>query len=699
MINNKQIIIVSTCQEDWGGSEELWGRSIPYFLDFGYEIIVCKEKINAEHPEFVKLLEAGVTLHQLNPDQIDPITKNAETEFALFLHQQQPSIVIISQGINFDGLGMGYLCLEQKIPYVLLAQKAVNVFWPNHIDREDMKNVYINAEKSFFVSDHNLQLTEEQFGTRLTNAIVISNPVKVQRVPLQYPSTDNGYKLACIGRFLLIDKGQDILIRIMAKDKWKSRPLKVSFIGSGVDKVALIELARLLNVKNVEFLDNQDDIKEVWKSYHGLILPSRSEGTPLVLLEAMALGRVSIVSDAGGNADLIDESKSGFIGQPNEKDFEDAMEKAWEARDTWQEMGIMACEKIKNKIPLLPERDFAETICKLDTKSQLISVIIPTYNRAHIVEHAIISVLNQSHPYVQLIVADDGSIDDTDSLMTKYPQVTYLKLPHGGQAHARNEGLKHAKGVYMATLDSDDTWEPAFLETCLKIMEEHKLDFVFTNWMQDLTNGEFIDRFSICKVLEQTLNETSDNTIILDDLQLRKIYLGGCPSPSSSLLFRMSSLRSNWSSGLRIADDWCLLMDMIFTKPCKAGFTRDILWRKKVDGLNIYDGRDRYDLIRDLWTHDLEYLFCRFKVNFTNEEKKEMRQNLSYNYFQYSYFQLRHKKKLWLGVKYGAHSILANNRIIFQMFLRLKSKLERKINDSFLEKIRQLNVMLYGHLK
>lgn len=678
MKNNKQIIIVSTCQEDWGGSEELWARAIPYLLDFDYNIIICKDKINAKHPEFIKLIEKGVTLHQLNPLQTAPIAQNSETALGELLQYQQPDIVIISQGINFDGLGMGYVCLQERIPYVLLAQKAVDTFWPYHIDRVGMRNVYINAEKAFFVSEHNLQLTEEQFGIRLNNAAVISNPVKVQRIPLHYPDTDNGYKLACIGRFFLIDKGQDILIRIMAKDKWKSRPLKVSFIGSGIDKKALIELAQLLNVENVEFLNSQDDIEEVWKSYHGLILPSRFEGTPLVLLEAMALGRVSIVSNAGGNADLIDEGKSGFIGQPNEIDFENAMEKAWQARDNWQQMGIAACENIKDKIPVLPERDFAEAVHKLANKhSQLISVIIPTYNRAHIVEHAIISVLNQSYPHVQLIVADDGSIDDTDSLMTKYPQVTYLKLAHGGQANARNEGLRHAKGVYMATLDSDDTWEPTFLEVCLNIMEQHKLDFVFTNWMQDLTNGEFIDRFSICTVLESTLNATTDNTIILQNEQLRKIYLSGCPSPSSSLLFRRSSLQSNWSSGLKIADDWCLLMDIVFTKVSKAGFTRDILWRKKVDGLNIYDGRDRYDLIRDLWTHDLEFLFYRFKSYFTVEEKKEIRKNLSYNYLQYSYYQLRHKKKLWLGIKYGTHAVLANNRVILQMFLGLKLKLKK----------------------
>src|SRR6187402_640561 len=192
MRNNKQIIIVSTCQEDWGGSEELWAKAIPYLLNFDYDIIICKDKINAEHPEFIKLLEKGVTLYQLNPDQIAPIAKNAEIELGELLRRQPPSFVIVSQGINFEGLAMGYACLLEHIPYVLISQKAVDTFWPYNVDREGMRNVYINAKKAFFVSKNNLKLTEEQFGTRLHNAAVISNPIKVQRIALKYPQTNNG---------------------------------------------------------------------------------------------------------------------------------------------------------------------------------------------------------------------------------------------------------------------------------------------------------------------------------------------------------------------------------------------------------------------------------------------------------------------------------------------------------------------------
>lgn len=679
MNKKKQLLIVSTCKEDWGGSEELWARSIPHFADLGYGITVCKEQINLNHKEYIKLADNGVTLHQLNNENIND-QKETENRLAEYLRSNAVSMVIISQGINFDGLGIGYVCLRENIPYVLIAQKAVETFWPYYPDRVAMRNVYLNAKKAFFVSRHNLKLTEEQFGVKFNHAAIISNPVKTARQPLPYPNTQKGYRLACIGRFLLIDKGQDILIRIMAQEKWKARPVKVSFIGAGIDQPALMELAQFLQADNVEFITPQQNIENVWENYHALVLPSRFEGTPLVLLEAMALGRTAIVSDAGGNAELITNNETGFIGQPTVADFEQALEQAWQARENWETMGQAACQTIKNTIPDMPERDFALAVDEvLKTDIPLVSVIIPTYNRFHIVEAAIKSVLGQTYPLIQLIVADDGSSDQTEALMSKYPEVTYLKLPHGGQAQARNEGLRHATGTYVATLDSDDTWEPSFVQKCVSLIDAHNLDFVFTNWMQDIANGESIDRFSMCKVLEETLQKHPENTIILEYEQLRKIYLKGCPSPSSSLLFRRSSLKSNWSSGLRIADDWCLLMDIIYTKPCRAAFTRDILWAKKVDGMNIYDGRDHYDLVRDLWTHDLEFLFDRFKSSFSKDEKKQMRLELSKHYLQYAYHQLVHKKNYVVSLKYSTSAFLANNLIALQAFVGAKLKVKKAI--------------------
>ena len=376
MIEQKNgIAIITTCPEDWGGSEELWARTIPYLQAEGYGIVVYKHRLNKEHTEFAKLSRMGVILKELTLPLVLSIYKKIhkrfkktsgpnynETRLSYLLNKNETKLVIISQADNFDGLYLAKICLRKNIPYVMIAQKAIDHLWPPLKERMDMRNIYRHAVKAYFVSRHNKRLTEEQFGTKFTNAEVISNPVTIPREIIPMPETGNGYRLACIGRYFLLDKGQDILIRIMAMEKWKGRPLTISFIGTGDDKESLMEMAALLKVNNVEFLDRVDDIPGLWKNYHGLVLSSRNEGTPLVLLEAMACGRVGIVSTAGGNPDLITDGFNGFIGLANANDFDEVMERAWTVREKWPEIGKNAFNFIEHKIAYRPEEVFAASI-------------------------------------------------------------------------------------------------------------------------------------------------------------------------------------------------------------------------------------------------------------------------------------------------------------------------------------------------
>jgi len=225
-----------------------------------------------------------------------------------------------------------------------------------------MKRTLLGAKKCFFVSKHNQNLTEEQFGMRMDNGGIVLNPVKAEVKPLPYPNTDNGFKLACVGRLFVIDKGQDILLRILAHDKWRNREVSVTFFGSGPDKQGLIEMAALLDVTCVTFSDFTSDMNEIWSSHHALILPSRSEGLPLTVIEAMALGRVVIGTNAGGTNEIVKEGVTGFLGDASEKDFSEAMEIAWKRRNDWELMGKHASSHIATTIPCHPETEFANVI-------------------------------------------------------------------------------------------------------------------------------------------------------------------------------------------------------------------------------------------------------------------------------------------------------------------------------------------------
>lgn len=94
----------------------------------------------------------------------------------------------------------------------------------------------------------------------------------------------------------------------------------------------------------------------------------------------------------------------------------------------------------------------------------LFSVVIPTWNRARSVGHAILSALAQTRPPVEVVVVDDGSADDTGAVVNAFGGVVrYVRQENGGAASARNRGVRECVSPWVAFLDSDDTWDAGHL--------------------------------------------------------------------------------------------------------------------------------------------------------------------------------------------------------------------------------------------
>ena len=96
----------------------------------------------------------------------------------------------------------------------------------------------------------------------------------------------------------------------------------------------------------------------------------------------------------------------------------------------------------------------------------LVSVVLPTFNRAHLVGRAIASVLAQTAEDLELLVVDDGSIDGTADVLAavRDPRIHRLRLDvNGGVSRARNAAIAVARGRWVAFLDDDNEWAPAYL--------------------------------------------------------------------------------------------------------------------------------------------------------------------------------------------------------------------------------------------
>jgi len=125
-----------------------------------------------------------------------------------------------------------------------------------------------------------------------------------------------------------------------------------------------------------------------------------------------------------------------------------------------------------------------------------VSVIIPTYNRAHLVGRAIQSVLDQTYQDFELIVVDDGSTDNTEEIVRRFDdeRIRYIRLNEnsGSPAAPTNTGIKTARGEYIAVQDSDDEWLPGKLDKQMKVFENvsPKVGIVYTDMWRVREDGK-----------------------------------------------------------------------------------------------------------------------------------------------------------------------------------------------------------------
>jgi glycosyltransferase involved in cell wall biosynthesis len=185
-------------------------------------------------------------------------------------------------------------------------------------------------------------------------------------------------------------------------------------------------------------------------------------------------------------------------------------------------------------------------------KKPTVSVIIPTYNRAHLIGRAIQSVLNQTYPDFELIIVDDASTDHTENVIKEFLQkdkrISYLKHDKnkGGSA-ARNTGIKTSKGEYIAFLDSDDEWLQGKLEKQTRFFLDKSIDvaLVYTGSLKINGNLEKISTKIIHK----------KKGWIFKDLLLKY-----CIGPTSSIMIRQKCLKDVglFDEDLPSCHDWDL---------------------------------------------------------------------------------------------------------------------------------------------
>lgn len=376
-----RIAFISSNSLGWGGSEELWSAAAAELAADGHRVAVMKPGLGKAEPRVERLKGLGCRITDLRrlplvPDRLVALLVRFSWLFEyavralrlrVALRTFRPQLIVLSQGGNADGLFYAKRILRLGTPYVLIVQKVAEMYWPADQELADLRRVYAGARSCLFVSEHNLRLHQEQLGLKLPNAEVVRNPFLVPwDGPGQWPAEDEGLRLACVGRLYPREKGQDILLKVLARDRWRGRPVRLSLFGAGAHLEGLKATADYLGLTNVTFAGHTSDVAAIWRDHHALVLPSHCEGLPLALVEAMLSARVPIVTDVAGHAEVVTDGVTGFLAAAaTANHFDEALERAWQRRSEWREIGEAAARHARELVPPRPQRVLADKLAAL----------------------------------------------------------------------------------------------------------------------------------------------------------------------------------------------------------------------------------------------------------------------------------------------------------------------------------------------
>jgi glycosyltransferase involved in cell wall biosynthesis len=377
----KFVFVSAMTGAPWGGSEELWSQAACRLRQEGHAVVASVPRWPQLSPKVLALREKGIELI-LQPDPLirwpvkllRKVKERAGFDVSDFkwLPEQKADLIVISQGCNWDGLDWMKFCTDSHLPFASIIQSNSEMYWPNDEKGAEMARVYRAARKVFCVSRHNLELLYRQIGQTLENAEVVWNPFNVPAAqPPDWPKENGMWKLACVARLEPVAKGQDILLELLSQAKWRERPLEVNFYGAGACEQNLKKLTARWQLQNVKFRGHAADVQNIWKENHLLILPSRLEGLPLALVEAMWCARPALVTDVGGNAEICVDGETGFVAAaPSIALLDQAMETAWNRRPDWESMGKAGRTRAEKLVPRDAIGDFCQYLLRSAELSQ-----------------------------------------------------------------------------------------------------------------------------------------------------------------------------------------------------------------------------------------------------------------------------------------------------------------------------------------
>ena len=198
----------------------------------------------------------------------------------------------------------------------------------------------------------------------------------------------------------------------------------------------------------------------------------------------------------------------------------------------------------------------------------MVSVVIPNYNHAKFLPHAIDSILNQTYTNYEIIVVDDGSTDNSRQVAEGYgDQIVYIYKDNAGLSAARNTGIRRSKGEFIGLLDADDMYEPSFMQTMVGLLQQNlNKDGAYCGYQFVSDEGILLSQIENRIFPEETLYQTfwgANYWVPESVLMRRRCYVTAGP----------------YDESLRSLEDWDVWLRILAVHPIIG--TPDVLIRHR----------------------------------------------------------------------------------------------------------------------
>ena len=361
----------------WGGSEELWAAAATAAADRGDDVHLFLLRWETV-PERVAALvtRKNVTVHYRPRHQsfLRRAISRLLTSDSLLTAQLRDAncdFVFVSQGsafdLAYDGRLASYL-IASATPFALICQhNEEGTIGRSVADR--FLPVARAARAVLFVAERNRLVAERQLAARIPNTALVRNPFNVgQERALPWPTEAGVVELGCVARLEVHYKGQDVLFEALAAPEFAGLSWRLTLYGQGPDRGYLEALAKMYGIGDrVRFAGQVSDVTAIWRASHILALSSRSEGTPLSLVEAMVCGRPALVTAVGDSALWVEDGVTGFVADaPSKESVVKALRRAWDKRSDWEDMGRAARTSALSRI----DPDPGESLLRYATRGR-----------------------------------------------------------------------------------------------------------------------------------------------------------------------------------------------------------------------------------------------------------------------------------------------------------------------------------------